>query len=146
MEEGELILDAMLQDALPDVANPTVESVWRVFKEFCLTPADCDEDAFLFECGIHDYTGTDLFHFSFVRQFTVYEQDDRSGEEYDHVEQLQCEFLFEPTNELERMSITLWGEAGAPVEEWFAEVESLPIFRMLRHRRADEYRVDQWEI
>jgi len=146
VEEGELILDAMLKDALPDVANPTVESVWRVFKEFCLMPADCQSDMFLFECGVFDYTGTEMFHFSFVRQFGVYESDEDDDGEYDHIEQLHCEFLFEPTEELRKWNISLWADEEAPLEDWFAEVESLPIFRILRHRRADEFRVDQWEV
>ena len=53
----------------------------------------------------YDFTGEELFHFNFVRQFTVYEED-----EYSHMEQLHCGFLFKPTDELRRLPLFLPSE------------------------------------
>ncbi|MEH6945688.1 hypothetical protein V7068_01250 [Bacillus sp. JJ634] len=57
----------------------------------------------MLKCGVYDFTGEELFHFDFVRQFTVYEQD-----EYSHMEQLHCEFLFKPTDELSKLEVEEW--------------------------------------
>jgi hypothetical protein len=38
--------------------------------------------------------GKELFYFDFVRQFMIYDE-----EEYSHMEQLHCEFVFKLTDE-----------------------------------------------
>src|SRR4051812_23971325 len=78
-----------------------IKQVWETFKAFCKEPVEGEDDKeILFQCGVSDFTGEELFYFDFVRQFTVYEED-----EYSHMEQLHCEFLFKPTDELRKLEV-----------------------------------------
>ena len=45
----------------------TLDEYIDAFKEVCSIPID--EDMILFETGVYDFTGEELFYFSFVRQF-----------------------------------------------------------------------------
>jgi hypothetical protein len=96
---------------------------WRLFKEFARVPVECWDDALLFQCGVYDFTGRDLFHFGFVRQFT-FQQDG----EYDHMEQLDCSLLFEPDAELQHLKKEMWSYDFGSAEDFFAAVEALPEF------------------
>ena len=58
-----------------------------------------EETALLFQCGVYDFTGEELFYFDFVRQFTI--------EEDGYMEQLHCEFVFEPIEELRKLETSL---------------------------------------
>lgn len=78
-----------------------IKKVWETFKAFSKETVEGEEDKeILFQCGVYDFTGEELFHFDFVRQFTVYEKDD-----YSHMEQLHCEFLFKLTSELKKLKV-----------------------------------------
>ena len=73
-----------------------IKKVWETFKDFCKEPVEGEEDTeILVESGVYDFTGEELFHLDFVRQFTVYEEN-----EYSHMEQLHCECLFKPIDEV----------------------------------------------
>lgn len=101
--------------------------VWEVFKAFGREPVEGeDEIALLFQCGINDFTGEELFYYDFVRQFSIYE-----GEEYSHMEQLHCEFVFEPTEELRKLDTSLmYFDYEGGVEDFYSEVENLEEFRI----------------
>ncbi|WP_342541976.1 hypothetical protein MHH33_13060 [Paenisporosarcina sp. FSL H8-0542] len=67
-----------------------IANVWNEFKSFGRQPVEGEEEiALLFQCGVYDFTGEKLFYFDFVRQFSVYEDNEYSG-----MEQLHCEFVF----------------------------------------------------
>ncbi|MED4455003.1 hypothetical protein [Metabacillus fastidiosus] len=95
--------ESYLKDQIGEDTND-IEKVWDIFKAFCKEEVMGEEEKeILFQCGIFDFTGEELFYFDFLRQFTVYEED-----EYSHMEQLHCEFLFKPTDELRRLEIGEW--------------------------------------
>jgi hypothetical protein len=104
-----------------------IMKVWEVFKAFGKEQVEGeDEIALLFQCGVYDFTGEELFYFDFVRQFTIYE-----GEEYSRMEQLHCEFVFEPTEELRKLETSLmYFDYEGDVENFYSEVESLEEFRI----------------
>ena len=95
--------ESHLKDKIGEDADD-IKKVWETFKDFCKEPVEGEEDKeILFQCGIYDFTGEELFHFDFVRQFTVYEED-----EYSRMEQIHCEFLFNPTVELRKLEVEEW--------------------------------------
>ncbi|MED4224420.1 hypothetical protein [Neobacillus cucumis] len=54
-----------------------IKKVWEIFKDFGRKPVEGIEDKeILFQCGVYDFTGEELFHLDFVRQFTVYDEDE----------------------------------------------------------------------
>ncbi|WP_079414266.1 hypothetical protein [Paenibacillus ferrarius] len=95
LQDSEQKLKEMLDDNRLDVMN-----VWNTFKSFANQNVECAESALLFECGIYSFTGEERFHFSFVRQFVVEEDG-----EYSHMEQLHCEFLYEPVEMLKSLNL-----------------------------------------
>lgn len=98
-----------------------IKKIWETFKEFCKEPVEGEEDKeILFECGVYDFTGEELFHFDLVRQFTVYEED-----EYSHMEQLHCEFLFKPTDELRKLEVSEWSMDYDDIDHFFNHIENL---------------------
>lgn len=66
------------------------------------------------------FTGEELFHFGFVRQFTVYEEN-----EYSHMEQLHCEFLFKPTDELRSLEVSEWSMDYDDIDDFLNHIENL---------------------
>ena len=91
-----------------------------------------DDDGLLFQGGIYDFAtlGGRRFHFSLVRQFAYYEDG-----EYDRMEQLQCCFLFDPTPELEAVKPQNLWSFGLTLEDFYAQVEQMPAFRVPIERR-----------
>jgi len=126
--EAEPYFRRMLASAGFSDEKPDLLLAWRTFKAFSSVPVDCAEDALLFQCGVYDFTGRELFHFGFVRQFTFEEEG-----EYDHMEQLDCTLLFEPDLELRQMETNLWSSDFNSAEEFFARVESLAEFQAVLH-------------
>jgi len=122
VKEAESYLKNKISDNTKDIMQ-----VWEVFKAFGKEPVKGeDEIALLFQCGVYDFTGEELFYFDFVRQFTIYE-----GEEYSRMEQLHCEFVFEPTEELCKLETTLmYFDYEGDVEDFYSEVESLKEFKI----------------
>ncbi len=97
-------------------------ATWEVFKQFAADSVDSPTDGLLFESGVYRFTGPERFTVHFLRQFEVaYEDGD-----HDHYEQLRCEFLYEPTDELRSLgSLNLWcfPSDGDSIADWFKEVE-----------------------
>ncbi|KXH86076.1 hypothetical protein [Sporosarcina sp. HYO08] len=98
--------------------------VWEVFKSFGKEQIDGGEEtALLFQCGVYDFTGEELFCFDFVRQFTI--------EEEGHLVQLHCEFVFEPAEELSKLETSLmYFDYEGDVKDFYSEVESLGEFKI----------------
>ena len=103
-----------------------IKKVWETFKAFCKETVEGEEDKeILFQCGVYDFTGEDLFHFDFVRQFTVYEED-----EYSHMVQLHCEFLFKPTDELSKLEVAEWSMDYDDIDDFLNHIENLQEFKI----------------
>jgi hypothetical protein len=108
-----------------------IDKVWSTFKSFGRVPVQGEEEvALLFQCGVYDFTGEELFYLDFVRQFTVYEGDEESG-----MEQLHCEFVFTPTDELRKLEASEWYfDSDGDVDDFYTMVENLEEFTTpLRH-------------
>jgi hypothetical protein len=117
--------ESYLKDKIGDDTND-INKVWDVFKGFCKEPVEGEEDKeILFECGVYNFTGKELFHFGFVRQFSIYEDD-----EYDHMKQLHCEFLFKPTEELRTLEATEWSMDYDDLDVFLNHIENLQEFKV----------------
>lgn len=101
--------------------NKDVQYVWDVFKEFAKEEVKGEEEkTILFQCGVYNFTGEKLFYFDFVRQFI-----DKGGD----IQQLHCEFVFEPIKELKKLEASKWYfESEGEIEDFFDELENLPEF------------------
>jgi hypothetical protein len=101
---------------------------WNTLKEFSKVKVDCTDDALLFECGVYNFTGHDLFHFSLVRQFSFEDND-----EYDHMEQLQLTVYFEPNDVLQEFKTNLWTSDCDSWDDFFNKVEQMKEFKTTLH-------------
>lgn len=128
--ETEAYFSRMLAQAGFSEQKPDPLLAWQTFQAFSAVPVDCAGDDLLFQCGVYGFTGRELFHFGFVRQFTFEEEDG----EYGGMEQLDCAVLFEPDPELRTLETSLWSSEFDSAEEFFAAVEALPEFQALRGR------------
>ncbi|WP_066061407.1 hypothetical protein [Neobacillus soli] len=117
--------ESYLKDKIGEDAND-IKKVWETFKDFCKEPVEGEEDKeILFQCGVYDFTGEEFFHFDFVRQFTVYDED-----EYSNMEQLHCEFLFKPTVELRKLEVSEWSMDYDDINDFFNNIENLQEFKI----------------
>ncbi|WP_078410749.1 hypothetical protein [Priestia abyssalis] len=120
-----------------------ITKVWEAFKSFGREHVEGEEEiALLFQCGVYDFTGEELFYFHFVRQFTIYDD-----EEYSHMEQLHCEFVFEPTDDLRELETSQWYfENDGDVEDFFIEIENIEEFKVPMKRKPIRLSVYQEEV
>ena len=125
-KEAKEVLIKMLNECSFNFDSPNSKLAWQVFKKFYNTKVDCFDDALLFQCGVYNFTGEDLFHFEFVRQF-VFEEDG----EYDHMEQLMLTLYFKPNTELKELEKNLWSYDCKSIEDFFIKVEKMNCFKIL---------------
>jgi hypothetical protein len=119
-----------------------IKNVWEAFKAFSTEEVEGEEEKeILFQCGVYKFTGEKLFHFDFIRQFTVYEEDD-----YSHMEQLHCEFLFKPTNELKKLKVEEWSMDYDNIYNFFNHIESLQEFKIPINLKPLKSEIYQEEI
>jgi hypothetical protein len=117
-------LKRMMVESGVDSQKPVPRAGWEVFKRFAARPVYCASDGLLFQCGVYEFTGKPMFHFDFVRQFRIEKDGD-----YDHMQQLHIEFLFEPTPQTGEMHFDKWSFDFRSLEEWFRFIEARPEFR-----------------
>ena len=100
-----------------------VQKIWEEFKSFAKEPVVGEEEkAILFQCGVYDFTGEKLFYYDFVRQFTGGNGD---------IQQLHCEFVFEPIKELKKLEAAEWYfDTDGGIEDFFNEIEKLDEFKI----------------
>lgn len=134
-------VESYLKDKIGEDADD-IKKVWETFKDFCKEPVEGEEDKeILFECGVYDFTGEELFHFDFVRQFTVYEED-----EYSHMEQLYCEFLFKPTDELRSLEVSEWSMDYDDIDDFLNYIENLQEFKIPLNLKPIKSEIFQEEV
>jgi len=106
--------------------NNDITKVWEAFKAFSKEPIEGEEEKeLLFQCGVYDFTGQEFFHYDFVRQFSIYEND-----EHPHMEQLHCEFFFKPTDELRKLEVAEWSMDYDDLDDFFNHIENLQEFKI----------------
>lgn len=111
-----------LKNRTDEIIND-MQKIWGEFKSFAKeTVVGEEEKAILFQCGVYDFTGEKLFYYDFVRQFT-----DEDG----HIQQLHCEFVFEPIKELKKLEASEWYfDTDGEIEDFFYEIENLDEFKI----------------
>ena len=120
---AEARLHQMLTESGINPDNPSFLATWRVFKQFATEEVETASDGLLFQAGVYRFTGSERFTVDFLRQFEILYDDG----DHDHFEQLHCEFLYEPTDELRALgSFTLWcfPSDGESIADWCEEVEN----------------------
>ena len=129
-ESAEAFLRGMLKERGFLPKEPDVLVAWETFKAMCDVSFDCSEDELLFEAGIYDYSGKEMFCLSIVRQFTIIEEEG----EYDYIEQLHMDFLYEPEEMLRDLSETIWTyDFDDDFGKFFDAVERCPAFGAVRN-------------
>lgn len=124
-EGAEALLRGMLKEQSFLPKAPDVRVAWDTFKEMSGIGFDCSEDELLFEAGVYDYSGKEMFCLSIVRQFTIIEDDG----EYDYIKQLHMDFLYEPEAALRELSETIWTyDFDDDYGQFFEAVEKCPVF------------------
>lgn len=119
-----------------------IKKVWETFKAFCKETVEGEENKeILFQCGVYDFTGEELFHFDFVRQFTVYEED-----EYSHMEQLHCEFLFKPIDDLSKLVVAEWSMDYDELDDFLNHIENLQEFKIPLNLKPIKSEIYQEEV
>ncbi|KAF5043643.1 hypothetical protein SDC9_64220 [bioreactor metagenome] len=123
--KAERVLNEMLIESGFDINNPNPKLAWETFKKFSNVKVDCADDSLLFQCGVYNFTGEELFHFEFVRQFSIEEDG-----EYDHMEQLRLTIYFKPNVEIKDLETNLWAYDFNSIDEFFNEVEKMDCFKI----------------
>ena len=124
------------------VDSNDIKKVWETFKDFCKVPVEGEEEReILFQCGVYDFTGEELFYFDFVRQFSIYNED-----EYSHMEQLHCGFFFKPTVELSNFVIVEWSMDYDEIDDFFNHIENLQEFKIPSNLKPIKSEIYQEEV
>ncbi|MGX9134153.1 hypothetical protein ACWV26_07190 [Rummeliibacillus sp. JY-2-4R] len=119
-----------------------IKNAWETFKDFCRETVEGEEDKeILFQCGVYDYTGEDLFYFEFVRQFTIYEKDNNP-----HMEQLHCECILEPTDNLKKLEVSEWSMDYDDIDDFFNHIENLQEFKIPLNSKPVKLKIYQEKI
>jgi hypothetical protein len=113
----------MLSQARFDLKRPNLQLAWRVWNSFAQELFDATEDGVLFECGISDLTGKELFTWGFGRHFFIYVDGELNEQ------QLDFKFSCAPTDELRKLHASAWSYEFASLHEYFDHVEELKAFR-----------------
>lgn len=121
--EANEVLVKMLNASRFDFEDPVPKIAWIAFKKFCNIKVKCADDSLLFQCGVFNFTGEDLFHFELVRQFVI-----ETDGEYDHMEQLSISLFFKPNSELSNLETNIWSNDCNSIDDFFAKVETINSF------------------
>lgn len=150
LRDAESYFKKTLEDELGEDFSD-IAKFWEVFKVFSKEEVGDDgrdvESGLLYECGFSDPTGLgkERFYVHFVRQFSVYEDNG----EYSHMEQLISQFVFEPTDEINKLKHdALWYffDEGGDLEDYFNEVENQESFKVVLKNKPIQYVIYQTEI
>lgn len=140
--EAKDILINLLKESKFDFNNPDPKLAYQTFKNFSSMTVDCQDDALLFQCGVYDFTGEDLFYFEFVRQF-IFKVDG----EFEHMEQVIFTLYYMPNSELDNLETNLWTYDCKCIEDFFCRLESMDCFKIpLDYYAPIKADVDQGEV
>ena len=88
-------------------ADNTVDEIINTFEEMCKLPME--DDMLLYEYGVYNFTGSDVFYYDLVRQYP-------DGE--DEFYQLRVSLMFLPDKDNRYLHKTLW---NIDIDESFFE-------------------------
>lgn len=133
--------ESYLKNKIGDSSD--IAKVWDEFKSFGKELVEGeDEIALNFQCGVYDFTGQEFFYFEFVRQFSIYDEN-----EYSHMEQLHCQFIFEPTEVLRKLETAEWYfDYEGDVEDFYAKIENLEKFNLPMKEKPIRFSVFQEKV
>lgn len=140
--DAEACLRRRLNEAGVALDDPHFLTAWEVFKSFAAEAVDTSSDGLLFESGVYRFTGSERFTVSFLRQFETIDEDG----DHDQYQQLRCEFLYEPADELRSLgSSTIWcfPSEGDSLPDWCKEVEDRVEFNRAARLVPVDSRVSQ---
>lgn len=122
--EAKELLEIILQKNNFNKTNIDCNAAWNSFKEFSKQQFNVANDALLWEVGIYDFTGKDLFYYSMCRQFSIEPSGDNEG-----IEQLRFVIYFKPNAELKKLHNTIWTyDFNGEFEKLFQAIESKESF------------------
>jgi hypothetical protein len=127
--EAEPTLRQMLDQAGFSFEHPDPSKAWVVFKAFLEKPIHCVHDGVLFQCGVYDWSGTELFTLDFVRQLTI------ESDEFDQTDELHLTLTCPPKSDSASLRAKLWmANFDSNRNHFFAAIEARKEFqRGLRH-------------
>jgi hypothetical protein len=140
--EAEPTLRKMLDQAGFSFEHPDPAKAWKVFKAFVRTPVNCVHDGVLFQCGVYDWSGTELFTLDFVRQFVIESED-----MFDRTEELHLTLTCPPQPDSASLRAKLWmANFESNRNHFFAAVESCTEFRRGLGHSGWTCRLQQHEV
>lgn len=139
--ETEKYLKSMLNEAGFTCQKPDFEIALNVIREFAKVEVNCTNDGFLFQCGVYDFTGTEIFYWDIVRQFEI------EGDDGDWMEQLHFEVTFKPNSELKNFEIEEWSFDYEDLEEYFQKIRNLKEYKIpIENYRCQGISIYQEEV
>ncbi|MCC6792291.1 MAG: hypothetical protein IT336_11410 [Thermomicrobiales bacterium] len=116
-------LEQLIADAGLSIDTLQPGDALPLFAAFMRMPVDCEDDSMLVEIGTYTF-GVERFLVSLTRQFTFYQ-----GEEYDHMEQLNCTFALPPRDDLRPFTLLEWTYDQPTLDAFIAHVEQSPAWQ-----------------
>lgn len=89
-----------------------------------------EDESLLFETGTFDFTGEELFYFSFTKQFP---------NEDDEYYQIHMDILYEPDDENKKFSDTFWDETGDEIMNYIKNSKEFNYARYHKYAKIDIY-------
>lgn len=127
INQSQDILMGILMDKGIDPELIGLKQALEAFRIFSAADFDCADDLLLWEAGTFDLGDGPQFLCTLARQFSVEEDG-----EYDHMEQLHLELLFDPADLPPNLEAALWSsDCGDSFPAFFEAVENTPAFRLL---------------
>ena len=98
----------------------------------------------LFQIGVYRAVGRERFTLSFLRQFVMPEDD---PEHDDEPIQLECEFVYGPTDELTQLgSYNRWSASDRSLEQFFATIAQLGYLDIASRNQPTMVRIEQLQV
>ncbi len=121
----------MLEAAQINPEQPDVQQFQAVYKQFCQIKfvQKSEDDALLFEYSPPDQDEPGHgYYVGFIRQFSFNDEND----EYDHMEQMGCNFFFPATEEFIRWEGNDWSfDYNNDFARFLSAVEAMPVFQAI---------------
>lgn len=128
VEDSEEVFKKILKQKGFTLKNPDIQTGWEAFKEMSSLTFKCSDNGLLFETGMYDFSGENLYYVSFVRQFTMV-----VDEEYDYMEQLHLDFYCQPDEKFASFKERIWTyDFDDDFEKFLQAVEENSVFQLLK--------------
>ena len=127
--------DSLLHDANKAPQTPDLNAIWSAFTQFARVEVACDEESLFFECGPSSLDES-RFYVNFTRTFFG-----RDAGNHFWSSELNCDFLFENTPDLEELGTTIeaeeFGDDAGERAEFFEKVSAQhALWQALQNRQS----------